>query len=168
MRATSEGPGRGSEFEVRLPLLAMSGELPPADDERPAGDGRGGPAATVARVVVVEDNVDSAEMLCELLGIAGYHCDTASNGLEGLATIERVRPDVAFVDVGLPGMDGHELARRVRAQRELDSVYLVALTGYGQSSDRRRALDAGFDEHLVKPVDPDKVMTLLTRRKAGG
>lgn len=166
VRATSEGPGRGSEFEVRLPLLATSGELPPADDAPRSEGDRGAPAAAVARVVVVEDNVDSAEMLCELLGIAGYRCDTASNGLEGLSTIERIRPDVAFVDVGLPGMDGHELARRVRAQRELDGVYLVALTGYGQASDRKRALDAGFDEHLVKPVDPDKVMTLLTRRNS--
>jgi two-component system CheB/CheR fusion protein len=169
VRAMSDGPGKGSTFELRLPLAASAVDpAAPARSAEAAREARGPRAGgAVTRVVVVEDNVDSAEMLCALLDLGGYRCDTASDGIAGLATIERVRPEVAFVDLGLPGIDGFEVARRVRAQPELAGVFLVALTGYGQATDRERTLEAGFDAHLVKPVDPDEVLRLLGGRRPG-
>jgi two-component system CheB/CheR fusion protein len=160
--ARSEGIGRGTEVEVRLTVV-----------EAPAGADRTAvvrPAPRLPlgrRIVVVEDNHDCREVLCELLTQAGFECRWASHGDEGLALIREMVPDIALVDVGLPGIDGYEVARRARAESWLDSVFLVAVTGYGQAVDRERALEVGFDAHLVKPVDADDLLHLLAGAKVG-
>jgi two-component system CheB/CheR fusion protein len=146
----SEGEGKGAQFTVRLPLAEGSLDTwttrtNVAHPPRPR-------SAEKPRVVVVEDNIDSREMLCELLGLAGYECHTAANGGEALALIARVKPTVALVDIGLPGMDGYEVARRIREDPMHAGLRLIALTGYGQRNDRAASRAAGFDEHLVKPV----------------
>jgi two-component system CheB/CheR fusion protein len=158
--ARSDGVGKGSEFEVRLPLVRTA----PQRAERES-DGAVAPVAAGATVVVVEDNEDGRELLCEVLRNAGYSCHTAADGDEGLALIARVRPDAAVVDIGLPVLDGLEVARRVRRDPALSAVFLVALTGYGRDTDRETALRAGFDAHLVKPTDPHALLRLFAGRK---
>jgi CheY-like chemotaxis protein len=113
------------------------------------------------RVVVIEDNRDGAEMLSLLLEHAGYEVHTAEDGKAGIELIERVAPDVALVDIGLPVMDGFDVARWVRANERHRGLYLLALTGYGQAGDRAAALQAGFDEHLVKPVDAEMLRQVM-------
>ena len=113
------------------------------------------------RVVVIEDNEDSRELLCQLLSLSGFECSGARDGQSGLDLVTDFRPDVAIIDVGLPGIDGFEVARRLRADARHRDVYLIALTGYGQQTDRDMALEAGFDEHVVKPVQPDKLARML-------
>jgi len=112
---------------------------------------------------VVEDNADSREMLCELLQLSGYQCRTAASGPAALKLIEEVHPDIAVMDVGLPEMDGYELARRVRQFRKKGDLCLIALTGYGQPSDRALSAEAGFDAHLVKPIQVEQLLSLLER-----
>jgi two-component system CheB/CheR fusion protein len=111
--------------------------------------------------VVVEDNPDSRLMLCELVKLAGFECETADSGRSGLELVERFHPHVALVDIGLPEIDGLEFARRIRANATHHRIHLIALTGYGQREDRERVLKAGFDQHLVKPVDPSALIQLL-------
>jgi len=169
--AHSEGEGRGSEFILRLPGLAAA-ELvmvpPPAGKER---DGElGAPPHRAlsegATVVVVEDNPDSREMLRELLELSGFKCRTSDNGTAALALIEELRPEIAILDVGLPEMDGFELARRLRLTRKRGDLCLVALTGYGQPSDQALGVQAGFDAHLVKPVQAEQLLALLRKLRA--
>ena len=152
--AASAGPGRGSTFTVRLPVLAAPAGAD--DDARPAV------AGPPRRVLVIEDNDDAREMLRNLLRLFGHEVHEACDGAMGLEEARRLRPDAALIDIGLPGMDGYEVARRIRA--DLPGARLVALTGYGQPEDRERALAAGFDVHLVKPVDPDQLQRLLAAR----
>ena len=153
----SEGEGRGATFTVRVPLAER---IVQDEDSRP----RTGPKLPKsARIAIVEDNVDSCQMLCELLGFAGFVCESANDGVAGLELIERMKPDVAIVDVGLPGMNGFDIAKSLRSNRGHDGTYLIALTGYGQPADRARAQECGFDEHIVKPVQPDRLLTLLGR-----
>ena len=157
VEATSEGPDRGSRFTVRLRAIAP----------RPAGEGgRSGARWDVAarRILVIEDNADARAMLRHLLEAAGHEVHEASDGREGLAMALSLRPDVALVDLGLPGLDGYEIARQLRAADDRRSILLVAVTGYGAPEDRERALLAGFDVHLVKPVDPDMLAGVLARR----
>lgn len=116
------------------------------------------------RVLVVDDNEDAAVMLAEVLSVMGYVTSVAHDGRHALAEAERFKPDVALVDIGLPIMDGYELARRLRACPSLDSVRLIAVTGYGLDSDRARAFDAGFDHHMVKPIDIASLRALLSIR----
>ena len=156
--ARSEGPSKGSEFTVRLPIA--QGVVEPLARNRPRTSVR---VPKGAKVVVVEDNPDSRDALCELLRLAGFDCQIAADGLTGLALIDRFRPDVAIVDVGLPGVDGFEVARRVRSDPAQGHTYLIALTGYGQQIDRTNALQAGFDEHLVKPLDSSLLMRMLVQ-----
>jgi two-component system CheB/CheR fusion protein len=153
--ARSEGEGKGSEFVVRLPLVTPVVEAEP--EPRPSGAAlqRG------SRIVVIEDNADSREMLCALLTHAGFECRSSDNGAAGLALIDEFAPAAAIVDIGLPGIDGLELARRVRADPKHSNLYLIALTGYGQRADREMALQAGFNEHVVKPVDLANLERLL-------
>ncbi|HEU4408276.1 MAG TPA: chemotaxis protein CheB [Polyangiaceae bacterium] len=160
--ARSEGEGKGSEFVVRLPL-APAPTAEGADHMPPLAD-RGG----ARRVAIVEDNADSREMMCHFLELAGFDCESAGDGPSGLALIERSAPDVALVDVGLPGMDGFEVARRVRHNPKLGHTFLIAVTGYGQPSDRTRAIEAGFDAHVVKPVQPETLVRLLARGRDPG
>jgi len=117
----------------------------------------------VSKVLVVEDNADSREMLQALLKLDGFEVWVAEDGHKGLEAIIHKRPDVALVDIGLPGIDGYQLARQVRQTLNHEHVYLVALTGYGQAADRRAVLEAGFDEHLVKPLKPDELSRILNR-----
>ena len=158
--ARSDGPGRGSEFTVRLPLAEPA---PPAAPEKP----RPIPAAghlpqSARRVLVVDDNVDAAESLAVVLRDSGYDVATAHDGAEALAKAGENAFDFIFLDIALPyGLDGYEVARRMRGDQGLRDVTLIALTGFGQEEDRRRAVDAGFDHHLVKPVDPEVVRELL-------
>jgi CheY-like chemotaxis protein len=151
--AHSDGPGRGSRFVVRLPLSYAV----------PAAPGPSGPARANRRlsVLVVEDNADVRHMLKTLLELEGHEVEATVDGLQGLEMIELYQPDVALVDIGLPGIDGYELARQVRGNPENENVYLVALTGYGERKDRRRALQSGFDAHLAKPVDLEDLLHLL-------
>jgi two-component system CheB/CheR fusion protein len=157
----SDGEGQGSEFVVRLPLTQRLAESEPA---RPIARARPRLRAG-SRIVVVEDNEDSRDLLCELLAQQGFKCSTAENGAAGLALIDEIRPAVAILDVGLPEMDGFEVARRLRSGPDHEDMLLIALTGYGQTADRAASRDAGFDEHLVKPVDVDKLLTLLASLK---
>jgi len=115
---------------------------------------------TVRTVVIVEDNRDAREMLRTTLELERYVVTTAADGLAGLREIRRANPDLVLIDLGLPGLDGFETARQVRAMVGED-VLLVALTGYGDAESRRRAIDAGFDLHVVKPVDPEELLRLI-------
>jgi CheY-like chemotaxis protein len=119
-------------------------------------------------ILIIEDNADAATTLRGLLELRGHRVRVARDGAEGLAALREQAPDVALVDVGLPGIDGYEVARRARALLDgKASTLLVALTGYGLPEDRSRALEAGFDEHLVKPVDPAALEALFSRGRAG-
>lgn len=112
-------------------------------------------------MVLVEDNDDSRYMLATYLELAGFPCLSARTGVEALALVERAQPDVAIVDLGLPEMDGLELARRMRSDPRFADTYLIALTGYGQPADREAVRGAGFDEHMVKPVELDELVRRL-------
>ena len=154
VHATSDGPGRGTTFTVRLPLI-------PAPS---MSDGRATAASAPARrrrVLLVEDNQDSREMLRLALELGGHEVHEAADGRTAIEIVQAVAPDIAIVDIGLPGIDGYEVARRIRALNGGKKVRLVALTGYGQATDRLRALEAGFDHHLTKPASPDHLAHLL-------
>ena len=153
--ATSAGPGEGSEFTVWLPARAGGAEV-----DAPA---RASPAAPAARrrVLIVEDNADAREGLRLMLSLAGHEVEEADDGPTALEKLAAYRPEVALIDVGLPRLDGYAVAQLARQRDDTRDLFLVALTGYGQAEDRRRALDAGFDRHLVKPVDPAVLRDLL-------
>jgi signal transduction histidine kinase/DNA-binding response OmpR family regulator len=160
--AHSEGRGRGSEFVVRLPHVSMAAAGAEAAAESPSPA-----AASGLRVLVVDDNEDGAVMLAEALEQAGHSTATAHDGPDALQVAARFRPDVALLDIGLPVMDGFELARQLRSHPDLSAVRLVAVTGYGQEHDRHRTRAAGFDAHLVKPVDVRHVSELIVKLAAG-
>jgi signal transduction histidine kinase len=142
--AHSTGLGQGTEFIVRLPLSSTA----------PAAQAEAAPAAGPGRrIVVVEDHADAREMLQELLTLQGHRVEVAADGRAGLVLILQAAPDVALIDVGLPGLDGYEVARQVRRTLGSANTRLIAVTGYGQSYDRAQAREAGFDLHLTKPVD---------------
>ncbi len=161
--AHSEGVGKGSEFIIRLPVHPESAvpTLEAANgnsimvDESEASD------RVKRRILVADDNSDALESLATLLQLGGHDVVTASNGALALEGAERHRPEVMLLDIGMPVLDGYEVARRIRAQPWGGNVTLVALTGWGQDSDRRRSREAGFDSHLVKPLDMDKLSQLL-------
>lgn len=156
VEAHSEGLGKGSEFVVRLPLLQQAPQKngPPAA-VRPLRD------VPPRRVLVVDDNVDAAESLASLLRFAGHEAKTAHDGPTALRLAEQEPPEIVFLDLGMPEMDGIEVAKRMRANPCLKETVLVALTGWGQEEDRRRTLAAGFDAHQVKPVDPADLVAFL-------
>jgi signal transduction histidine kinase/ActR/RegA family two-component response regulator len=158
VEAESEGAGSGSTFRVRLPLAtgpALVGRpAPPRTAPAHAAGGRA--------VLIVDDNVDAAEGLATLLRMAGHRVQLAHDGLAALGAFESTRPEVLLVDIGLPGMDGYELCRRVRASGGA-TARIIAVTGYGQERDRELAAAAGFDAHAVKPVDFDALLKLVER-----
>ena len=160
--ASSDGPGRGSEFVVRLPCAPSLHSADPSDTEAAAVPRPWAAVAGAQRVLVVDDNQDAADMLYELLGSKGYDARVAYDGPSALRLAEGFAPDIAFVDIGLPVMDGYELACRLREMPGLTSIRLIAVTGYGQESDRHKSRQAGFDHHLVKPVDLTEVEAVLT------
>ena len=169
VEARSEGPGQGSEFIVRLPLVRPE-EKRPVTFRKPTPSVRTvvEPAAAGRHVLVVEDNPDGRESLRDLLEIWGYQVSLAADGPEGVDKALSIHPDVALVDIGLPGLDGNEVARRIRSALGSDEISLIAMTGYGQPEDRRRALQAGFDRYLVKPVDPNVLSQLLAEMRGHG
>jgi PAS domain S-box-containing protein len=159
--ATSAGPGQGSEFIVRLPL-ALPG---PAPEQPPAHGGTR--KARSLPVLVVDDNVDGANSLALLLRLQGHEVKVAHDGQTALEVVRAFRPEAALLDIGLPrGMDGYDLANRLRAIPELQGIVLIALTGYGQKEDRLRSCAAGFSAHLVKPVNLDLLRELLAHVRA--
>ncbi len=154
--ALSEGPGRGSEFVVRLPGVLDT--VRPAPVEAKAAPSQ---ASAARRVLVVDDNADGADSLALMLRLQGHEVRVAYNGAAALETAADYRPEVVFLDLGMPGMDGYEVARRLRAAPGLGDVRLAAVTGWGQVEDRRRTAEAGFDLHVVKPVEPGVLQQLL-------
>jgi CheY-like chemotaxis protein len=160
VEAHSGGPGRGSEFVVRLPLVRTAECGTRNEDPSPIPNSEFRiPNST--KVLVVDDNVDAAESLAMLLRAQGHDARVAADGPAALALAEADPPAVAFLDLGMPGMDGFELARRFRSHPALAGVRLVALTGWGQEEDRRRTKAAGFEQHMVKPADLDAVRRLF-------
>jgi signal transduction histidine kinase/ActR/RegA family two-component response regulator len=148
VEAFSEGPGSGSEFVVRLPFLATNAVAKLEPDASDTGDGK-----RSHDILVVDDNRDAADSLAELLKIMGHNVKTVYDGEQGLAVSRDFRPALIFLDLGMPGMNGYEVARQLRLTPELQSVVLVALTGWGQEKDKRETSEAGFDHHLIKPPD---------------
>jgi signal transduction histidine kinase/CheY-like chemotaxis protein len=154
--AYSAGLGKGAEFVVTLPGIHEAAAASKPPDPLPASNG--------GRVLVVDDNVDAAETLAEALRYDGHDVRIAHDGPSGIAEAQRFAPDVVLLDIGLPGPSGYEVVRELRASPRTKGALIAALTGFGQASDRARALEAGFDEHLVKPIDLSEVRALLQKR----
>jgi CheY-like chemotaxis protein len=156
VQASSEGLGKGSTFEVRLPALPAekrrNEEVP---DEKVILNGQ------ALKILVVDDNMDAAETLSNLLEICGHTVITAHDGPSALEEAEAFRPDYVLLDIGLPGMDGYQVAERLRQHEEFENTRLIAISGYGHDESRLGSEKTGFDHHLTKPVDPDALMSLL-------
>ncbi len=156
IEARSDGPGQGSEFIVRLPLSVVAGVVGQAN----AG-GNGSAVLSHRRVLVVDDNRDAADSLAMLLELLGAEVRVVYCGEDALTLLESYRPAVVLLDIGMPGMDGYEVARQIRNGTQVPEVTLIALTGWGQEADRNRSQRAGFDHHLIKPADVHALETLL-------
>jgi PAS domain S-box-containing protein len=166
IEALSPGPGRGSEFVVRLP--AATEPAGGREVATPSGNAAAPGSSPPRRVLVVDDNRDAADSLAVLLRLMGQDVCVAYDGPSALAQAQEFRPALVLLDIGMPGMDGYEVARRLRQQPELGNVVVAALTGWGQEGDRRRSAEAGFDRHLVKPVDPAALEALLAHDQESG
>jgi CheY-like chemotaxis protein len=164
VRAFSPGPGQGSEFVVRLPLRPEAPAPAAATEPSPA------PAAgRPLRILIVDDNIDGAESCGQLLRMEGHQVQVAHDGPAALALAPAFRPEVVLLDIGLPkGMDGFAVCRRLRQEAGLSTALIIAVTGYGQEDDRQRAREAGFNAHVVKPVNLDALHHLLAEHIAGG
>ncbi len=160
VEASSEGAGLGSEFLVRLPVVSPDepGQVAPA---AVAGPGAGRP-----RVLVVDDNRDAADSLQALFQMEGFDVDAAYDGYAAVAAVERHTPDLIVMDLGMPGMDGYQAARLIRQRPAAGGLLMIALTGWGQGDARRRTIEAGFDHHLIKPVDFNDILALVRARPA--
>jgi two-component system, chemotaxis family, CheB/CheR fusion protein len=156
--AHSEGPGRGSEFVVRLPILSDAATPTPMPTGKPAALQK---PAIARRILIVDDNRDSATSLAMVLELKGHETRTAHDGLAAVEAAAAFRPDVVLLDIGLPKLNGYETARKIREQPWGQALLLVALNGWGQEDDRRKSREAGFNEHLVKPVDHATLIELL-------
>jgi len=152
----SEGLGKGSEFTVRIPAL------PQDSSSIPQADGGAATPQTQRRILVADDNIDSAETLASLLRSAGHEVRTAHEGVSAVETWNAFRPDLAILDIGMPRLNGYDVARQIRS-RESSHTVLVAVTGWGQEEDKRRAREAGFDHHLTKPIDPPAITKILAQ-----
>jgi CheY-like chemotaxis protein len=170
VEARSEGEGKGSEFEVRLPIMSENAEAmtgapiatSPVSGSAAATSRISARRATQPRsILIVDDNRDSAESLALLLEFDGNQTHMAHDGFEALEAIERHRPEVLLLDIGLPKLNGHDVCRHVREQSWGKDIIVIALTGWGQEEDRRKSRQAGFNGHLVKPVDYDELLELL-------
>jgi CheY-like chemotaxis protein len=160
IEARSAGPGQGSQFVVTLPVPQETTAVQQAS-------AAAHPAAAPLRILVADDNADSAESLAVLLRLAGHEVRTAHDGEEAFALAESFRPDVALLDIGMPHTNGYDLARRLHAEPWGKDIVLIAETGWGQEDDRRRTREAGFEAHLVKPVDSARLMALLSSLRPG-
>jgi signal transduction histidine kinase len=156
----SEGLGKGSTFSVRLPRV-VNRAVPRAAVATPA------PSPTRLRILIVDDNEDAREMLRVHMTMQGHEVHEASDGLAGVELAVSVKPDVALIDIGLPGLDGYQVARRIRARMDGRPIRLIAFTGYGQADDRLHALEAGFDAHVVKPVLPERLADIIGGQRNG-
>lgn len=163
VEAHSDGVDQGSEFVVRLPVMPAVEADPPADDA--AASNTQAPATTF-RVLVVDDQAGVAEGLSLALHLDGHEIEIAYDGPAALETAERFQPDAILIDIGLPGMDGYEVARRLRQRQDTSDALLIALSGYGQDEHRRRGIEAGFDYYVTKPADPEKLSALLGNHHA--
>jgi CheY-like chemotaxis protein len=159
IEARSDGLGKGSEFIIRLPIIAdhqpdqvMAEGAQPASSNTPESK---------RKILVVDDETACAEMLAELLRLHGYEVQAVNSGKAALDAFNAWRPDVVLLDIGMPDMDGYEVARQVRQQVGTDEVVLIALTGWGQEKDRERVREAGFNHHLLKPIEMDALRALL-------
>jgi CheY-like chemotaxis protein len=162
--AESQGPGAGATFTVELPIAMAAPDARPAVPPTPERAAENGQAARLGiRVLIVDDNTDVAELLAEALGIAGFDTATAHDAESALERWREFAPDAGVLDVGLPDMDGYELARRLRAEHGTRPA-LIAATGYGQRGDRERAAAAGFDCHFVKPVSVQDLVRAIQSR----
>jgi len=162
VRAFSNGPGKGSRFEVRLPLRevdASAAAPAPAVPATPAAP----PHSPSRRILVIDDNQDSADSSAMVLELMGHTTERAYSGTEGLEVAGRFRPDVVLLDIGLPGMSGYEVATHLREAPWGKDAILIAVTGWGQEDDRRRSREAGFNHHLVKPIDIVELVALLDK-----
>jgi signal transduction histidine kinase/DNA-binding response OmpR family regulator len=157
--ASSAGSGQGSQFRVRLPCLGEVGDAMVVKES----DGRLPAAAVGRRILVVDDNIDVVETTTMLLSLSGHQVHSAKDGLQALHAATEFRPEVVLLDIGLPLMDGYEVARRLRQMPQMAGALLIALTGYGQQGDRERGRDAGFDGHMLKPVDPHALAKMIER-----
>ena len=159
--AYSQGPGQGSEFLIRLPLRPRSFREVPAQPVPSIASKANG--FTGHRILLADDNRDALDSLATLLQCDGHEVHTAGDGAEALVVAAECRPDVVLLDIGMPKLDGYEVARRIRAEPWGKTAVLIALTGWGQDEDRRRSREVGFDSHLVKPLDPEALSALLAR-----
>ncbi len=155
VEAFSEGPGKGSEFVVRLTVAT------PEPQTNAKSDLAASNAIASRRILVVDDNHDAANSLAMLMRLRGHQVHVAYSGSDALQIVSENKLDLAFVDIGMPQMDGHEVARRIRSDPLSNKLRLIALTGWGSDADRRRTAQAGFDLHLVKPVDPQLLNSIL-------
>jgi CheY-like chemotaxis protein len=162
VEASSPGLGQGSEFAVRLPIMAHgvvhASQAPPPMEAT-------SPNAVARRVLVADDNVDAAQTLAMILNVAGYETQITHDGPSTLTSAATFRPQVIFLDIGMPGMDGYETARQLRKLPGSARALLVAVTGYSQDTDRRRATEAGFDHYLIKPVQSGTALQLLSAHR---
>jgi len=156
IEAKSDGPGRGSEFVVRLPVDVEASRPQAADKQAEPAD-----LKSSLRILIVDDNQDGADSLAMVLKMMGNDARTAYDGKEGVELAEEFRPEVVLFDIGMPKLNGYEACRLIRKQPWGRKVIVIAVTGWGQDDDRQRSHDAGFDHHMVKPVDPQAVMKML-------
>lgn len=162
--AHSAGRGLGSEFIIRLP---RADEVPALTETIAAPDKVTALGASAIRVLIVDDNTDAATSLSYVLTLTGYQVCVAHDGNEALEIADQLHPNVVLLDIGLPGMSGHEVARRLRKQPWGEDLQLIAVTGWGQDSDRAKSLEAGFDEHLTKPIDPETLLQRISQSTLG-
>jgi CheY-like chemotaxis protein len=161
VEARSEGLNRGSEFTLRIPLAGTVNAIAASAEAKPKSDAQ---QVMPRRVMVVDDNVDAAAMLDMLLRSLGHETRVAHEGTAALRVAEEFRPDIVLLDIGMPGIDGYEVARRLRTLAKARPMRIVAVTGWGQEGDRERSREAGFDLHLVKPVDANELSRALNDR----
>jgi PAS domain S-box-containing protein len=158
VEALSDGPGKGSEFIVRLPVVVAVHE---SSKTAPNATGPSKSTKSHCRILVVDDNLDSAQSMALLLELEGHEVQMALDGPQALERAQTFRPQVIVLDIGLPGLNGYEVARQVRSDPEMKQTVLIALTGYGRAEDRARSKEAGFDHHLTKPVNHDLLSSLI-------
>jgi CheY-like chemotaxis protein len=166
-RCFRKWPRQWSDFIIRLPVVEAPVETP----QEPSGDGEKGRGGRKCRILVVDDNRDAADSLAMMLRLKGHDIQTAHDGLEAVQAAATFRPEVVLLDIGLPRMNGYEAARHIREQPWGGNMALIALTGWGQEEDKRRSLEAGFDHHLTKPVDPaalEKLLALIAPMRRQG
>ena len=158
-KSLSEGEGKGTEFVVWLPASQSPKAI--SRDQTPRGTQKVGVASSPLRILVVDDTYAAAFVLSRLLEKLGHEVETAADAMAAIEAVIRSKPDVVFSDIAMPGINGYELARRLKQMPEMDGVLLVALTGYGQDTDRLDSDSAGFDRHLVKPISIQALQDLL-------